>query len=274
MGIEIQASRYDHIKAKDIFKKNGFIIVRKLLDYRLIEDCNHTLKAGMDKVVGDHTIDLCGSLMRAFNTSETSYRSYLRTFAKSLKVQSLFLQNEVQLIINDLGVIEPSTPTTPVTHVMSENLVCNGIEKVATVSHQDWPSIQGSIDSVVVWIPLTSITSDSYPIQVIPGSHSDGLRECKISEKVSVIDLTPEDEARYIDVICEPGDVVIFSTFLIHRTKITSDTLRIAVSNRFDNMLEKSFIERSFPCAYVRIVDRQIVNPPDNERIKTTLNEI
>jgi ectoine hydroxylase-related dioxygenase (phytanoyl-CoA dioxygenase family) len=267
-------STYDQINAKKLFKKNGVIVIRGLIDPQDIIACNATLKYGMDKISGQDTIGLIESLTLAFQKSSEQYRAYLRTFAKSVKVQSLFLNKKILGVIEDLGVVEPSTPTTPVTHIVSEKLSEAGIEKVATTSHQDWPSIQGSIDSLIVWIPLTNVNENSYPVQIIPGSHAEGLRECTAKSNVSQITLSNDEEMRYIDVVCNPGDVIIFSTFLIHRTKLTGDSARIAVSNRFDNMFEKSFIERSFPCAYVRIVDRNLVNVPDNAYIKKTLNGI
>lgn len=265
---------YDQINAKELFKKNGVIIIRGLINPQDIIACNAILKCGMDKISGQDTSSLIESLTSAFQKSTEQYRAYLRTFAKSVKIQSLFLDEKILSVIEDLGVIAPSTPTTPVTHIVSKKLSDSGIEKVATTSHQDWPSIQGSIDSLVVWIPLTTVDLDSHPVQIIPGSHAEGLRECAAKSNVSQITLSNDEEMRYVDVVCNPGDVVIFSTFLIHRTKLAGDSARIAVSNRFDNMFEKSFIERSFPCAYVRIVDRNLVNVPDNEYIKKTLNGI
>jgi len=265
---------YDRINAKELFKKNGVIIVRSLLDPQDIIACNATLKYGMDKISGQDTPSLIESLTSAFQKSSEQYRSYLRTFAKSVKVQSLFLAENILSVIKDLGVVEPSTPTTPVTHIVSEKLSDDGIEKVATTSHQDWPSIQGSIDSLIVWIPLTNVNENTHPIQIIPGSHAEGLRECTAKSNVSQIELSIDEEIKYVDVVCNPGDVVIFSTFLIHRTKLAGNSARIAVSNRFDNMFEKSFIERSFPCAYIRIIDRNLVNVPDNVYIKKILSGI
>ena len=34
--------------------------------------------------------------------------------------------------------------------------------------HQDWRSMQGSLDSVVIWTPLNQIDSDMGPLNIIP----------------------------------------------------------------------------------------------------------
>ena len=50
----------------------------------------------------------------------------------------------------------------------------------------------------------------------------------------------------------EVGDIVIFSTLLIHSSgDITNDTIRWSCHYRFTNMLETNFIERGFPNPYI-----------------------
>ncbi len=42
--------------------------------------------------------------------------------------------------------------------------------------HQDYPYQRGSIDGLVLWSPLVSVTQEIGPLQVAIGSHKDGLR--------------------------------------------------------------------------------------------------
>jgi ectoine hydroxylase-related dioxygenase (phytanoyl-CoA dioxygenase family) len=168
----------------------------------------------------------------------------------------------------------PTQPTQPVTHVTCEDLLIEG-EAAGIKAHQDWPSIQGSLDSLVVWIPFTEVNDLSYPIQILPRSHLDGLRESVIEKKGSIIKLTQEEEKNILDVVCSPGDALIFSTFTVHRTKtnIKNSKFRFSASTRFDNAIEKTFIDRNYPCAYKRSIEREISNPLSQETIKNFFNK-
>ena len=45
--------------------------------------------------------------------------------------------------------------------------------------HQDWLSMQGSLNSVVIWLPLVNIDEKIGGISILEGSHKFGLIESK-----------------------------------------------------------------------------------------------
>ena len=60
--------------------------------------------------------------------------------------------------------------------------------------------------------------------------------------------------------ICEVGDVIFMSNFTVHRSSKKGDNrLRMACSTRYDNANEEAFIERCYPSAYIRSVERKII---------------
>ena len=61
--------------------------------------------------------------------------------------------------------------------------------------------------------------------------------------------IDPERLGPWEAIDCDPGDVVAFSSFLVHRTA-AGPGLRIAISTRFNNAAEPSFIERGYPTPY------------------------
>ncbi len=139
-------------------------------------------------------------------------------------------------------------------------------------AHQDFPSVQGSLDGLVVWIPLTDVDTDAFPLEVIPGSHRRGL--------VTAVDETSNgwritdaylDQMTFQPVSAKTGDVVFMSGFTIHRSGLSGSRLRIALSTRFDNASEPSFIARGYPTAYQRSVHREQFVPgfPSAEDIAT-----
>jgi hypothetical protein len=58
-------------------------------------------------------------------------------------------------------------------------------------------------------------------------------------------------EDRFIPIEVEPGDVIFFSSFLVHRTSEKDDGLvRIALSGRLNNAREKTYVEHGYPTPY------------------------
>lgn len=254
---------------------NGFVVIKDIFSEEDIRDCEDQLIQICAAITGQKNDNLENSLCALFKKSTNSYLETLRLFSKSASVQSLFLKKQMMNVLALLSVKLPTQSTQPVSHSSSSKLLIEG-DFVGIKAHQDWPSIQGSMDSVVVWIPFTKIDSKSYPIQILPGSHLQGLRQSTITKNASEIQLSDFEEKCLVDVICDPGDAVIFSTFTVHRTKqiINSDKFRFSVSTRFDNALEKSFIERDYPCAYKRIVEREIQKPLSQSQIKQFFKDL
>lgn len=176
--------------------------------------------------------------------------------------QEYFTHMRLVESIEDLGLKFP-VGLSPVMHVMSSELhIPNGY--YGTAAHQDWPSTQGSLDSVTVWIALTDAGIGNFPLEVIPGSHKQGLREGKLNGSVLEVDA---DDRDFIPIECKAGDVVFLSGFTVHRTG-KGNGFRVAVSQRFDNADEPTFIERGYPCAQKRIVDREIRWRPTVEQVQ------
>jgi hypothetical protein len=253
----------DSQSALDSYSKNGFYIAKNVLPEQAIDDCARQLC----RLTNSSSKNLEESLRKLFEVSPTLYVETLKTFAKSQALIKLFLDDRLLSLLDKLGIKFPTIPTQPVTHATCKELVLES-KSLGFETHQDWPSIQGSLDSLVVWIPFNEVHEDNHPIQVLPGSHLAGLRDSIIKENISYIELSDEENSSMEDVICEPGDAVIFSTFTIHRTKLVGKGFRFSASLRFDNALEKTFIDRNFPCAYKRYVERSLSYIPKNDDIK------
>lgn len=90
----------------------------------------------------------------------------------------------------------------------------------ATPWHQDaryWP-----MDPMVgasYWIAITESTPDNACMRVIPGSHRDYARHVKdaIASEFSLT-LAPDafDESQAVDIVLEPGQMLLFDPFIIH----------------------------------------------------------
>lgn len=226
----------------------------------LREDYNRDGYAIIREIVSPHRlmINLYG-LKSMFDSDIKKYIGFLTSMAKHIEAQKLFLD------IRDIGIIisHPIIASQPVLHVMSPDLrIPDGY--YGTAAHQDWTSTQGSLDCVTVWIALTHITPNDFPLEVIPGSHKRGLLDGKTNGSVLEVDV---DEKEFVPIECKAGDVVFLSGFTVHRTG-KGNGFRVAVSQRFDNAAEPTFIERGYPCAQKRFVDRNITWKPTQKQVQ------
>jgi len=206
-------------------------------------------------------------IKEVFNRGPDIYTAYLASEAKSVRLYNwLCCSNILEELISlgfssDVG--NSAIAYSPVLHVMSDELrIPNGYN--GTAPHQDWSSMQGSLDAVTIWVPLTE-TKNNFPLEAIRGSHKAGLLDGEFNGSVLEVAV---DAGDFVAIDCEPGDVVFMSSFLVHRTGAGSDGLRIAASMRFDNAAEPTFIERGYPCAQKRVVDREIRWKPTVEQVR------
>lgn len=118
-------------------------------------------------------------------------------------------------------------------------------------AHQDWRGGQGSLDSVVMWFPLVDCDTDLGGLQVLPGSHKRGLYAGTDVDYISSIqEELPEDQFKQLEL--EAGDILVFSTFTVHRsgTNVTPN-IRWTSQFRFNNLEESTFVDRGFPLPYI-----------------------
>lgn len=198
-----------------------------------------------------------------FDEGMNSYISFLSAHAKSSVIQKRFLADDIKYDLKSLGLINTFIIGQPVLNVMSPALrIPDGY--YGTAAHQDWSSTQGSLDCVTVWIALTDAGIGNFPLEVIPGSHRSGLLDGEMNGSVLEVDA---DEKEFIPIECKAGDVVFLSGFTVHRTGAGTG-LRVAVSQRFDNAAEPTFIERGYPCAQKRVIDREIKWKPNIKQVQ------
>lgn len=165
-------------------------------------------------------------------------------------LHALSVSAPLMKLLRELGLSEPVISTRPVAHFMSDDLcIPGGRHKLPP--HQDWRLMQGSLDGCVVWLPLTVIDANSYPVEVAPGSHRLGLLDTVPHPATPMVNDPRIREEDYIPVLVEPGDAVIFSGFLVHRTGAQGDErIRLALSLRYNNLAEPTYIAHGYKTPY------------------------
>ena len=153
--------------------------------------------------------------------------------------------------------IEPVYCGPSVTHYTSNNEIgrSSGLDW-----HQDFPSMASSKSSLIVWTSLTESGASTHGLEVLPRSHAQGVLPGKQSEEGYVLDLTAAKLGQSKIISLPNGGIVIFSSFLAHRTFVNSSFSgeKIAFSQRFDDFHDQEWHGAGLPNAYGNKVDRSL----------------
>lgn len=151
-------------------------------------------------------------------------------------------------LVKRLGVSMPNICTRPVLFFNHPSLAIKDIYHTVP-AHQDWRSMQGSLNSIVVWIPLMDIGVNHGAIRVLPGSHKRGLWEHKIDHGFGTVNVPGKEQM--IDVTVSTGDIVAFNSFLVHESgKNISDKARWSCHFRYNDLSEYTYRQRGYPNPY------------------------
>ncbi len=218
---------------------------------------------------------LLANMERLLATDRSLYLTTTRHAAKLASLQSLVVSEAVLALPRLLGMQAVTIPTAPVLHVMAETLrIEGGYHGVST--HQDWPVVQGALDAMTMWFPLFEVTARTFPLEVIPGSHRRGVWPGRITEQTAEIDPSSCADSDFVAVSVPRGSLLVFNGFVVHRSTRVDQCqgLRIAASMRYENSLEPTFVEREWPCTYLRTVRRENLHPgfPSAEQVRLALS--
>ncbi|SFU68931.1 phytanoyl-CoA dioxygenase family protein [Nitrosospira multiformis] len=252
-------------EALEQFKNEGFYIARNLLK----SDEVITVRNGIHKSFNDQLAylgfsadgkDLFGSMRLLYDYDINRYKRLAGALWRKLEVYNLMHHPKILgLLREQFGWKDIFMPGGQVAVIMAEELkIPDGY--FGFVPHQDFPSIQGSLDGVVIWLPLVDVDRYNYPLEIIPHSHHEGVLPSKENTSSTwETDTSRYTNEDYLPVEVDVGDVVFMTLFTIHRSsqRGTAGRLRIALSTRFDNADEATFIERCYPTAYKRTVQRE-----------------
>lgn len=171
--------------------------------------------------------------------------------------------------LGELGVAFPNINTRPVLFFNSRHLAREEVYW-RVFAHQDWRSMQGSLDGVVVWIPLIDIDISLGALEVVPRSHLMGLLEA--SEVVNAFGRAQQfEDADFVPVEVQQGDALFMSSFLVHRSGTNSTrAVRWSCHFRYNNLAEPTFVERGFPHSFLYKPSETLLTPdfPSREQVQ------
>lgn len=108
-----------------------------------------------------------------------------------------------------------------------------------TPSHQDYPHIQGTTETLSLWLPLGDCPPEMGGIAIARGSHQDGVRAFTVSSGAGGMEVEDPLEGSWVAGPMAAGDVLIFHSLTVHKGRPNaSDRLRMSLDNRFQRASE------------------------------------
>ena len=150
--------------------------------------------------------------------------------------------------LSELGLSRASITTRPVLFCHAKDITTEEIY-YKTPPHRDSYSV-GLTEGAVVWSPLTEITKDMGPLEIIPGSHIKKQNLLRY-EKSFGLEAGTKDED-FFPLSIEPGSAVIFHMNLVHRSgNNISDRIRYSMNFRYADLYSKEWISKKYHSPYV-----------------------
>jgi phytanoyl-CoA hydroxylase len=256
------------------FNENGYIHLKGYLDKELLDQIRNGCKRIFGKQLASHgyvcdlenDLDFEKALYKLFKEDYAAFIGAAKLCQHQIELNQIAISEKVMNVVKGVGVNYPAICVKPIVHFNSRH-IAKEEGHYKTPPHQDWRSMQGSINSVVVWIPLIDIDVSLGALDVIPKSHVHGIYETKKDEWFRTIDDPRYNEDEFVVLEVEKGDLVCFNAFLIHRSgNNVTENIRWSMHFRYNDINEPTFIDRKYPHPYVVYrPDQDILFPEFNE---------
>ena len=194
-------------------------------------------------------IDFEQALFRLFREDVPRFANIGKQIQHLVSLHRLSLDARILGLLHQIGFELPNISTRPVLFFNSRHLASKEVYW-RVFAHQDWRSMQGSLNSVVVWLPLHDINRSLGALEIVPESHKLGLLATEVIERFGKVQGFADSDFQSVEV--EQGDLLVFSSFLVHRSGTNStESIRWSCHFRYNDLAEPTFIERGYPHAYV-----------------------
>lgn len=185
------------------------------------------------------------------------------------------LHERILNVLAEIGLQFPVISTRPVMFFNHPRLAQKKVFYKVD-AHQDWRSMQGSLNSVVIWFPLVDINKDLGALEIVPGSHLSGLMTEKIEQGFGMVHVDEAMQQKMIQVEVEQGDALLFSSFLVHQSgENITDKPRWSCHFRYNDLEEPTFVDRHYPHPYLYKPLEELITPgfPTPDMLETLFSK-
>ncbi|WP_070400233.1 phytanoyl-CoA dioxygenase family protein [Hydrogenophaga sp. PML113] len=263
----------------DTYKRDGFVCLPNAVDPAEVNAIRQEAQAVFRQMFGKNRIveqghgeqGFADALYALFNANYQDFIGAARAAQHILGMHRFVVSERITQLLQRLGLAMPIVCVKPIIYFNSRHLAkIEGHYK--TPSHQDWRSMQGSLNSVVIWVPLVDIDVSLGAIEFIPGSHLQGLAPTEKDTWYRHIPNSVAPAEAFVPVEVKAGDLVVFSAFAVHRSgNNVTQAIRWSIHVRYNDAAESTFIDRGMPHPYaVYRPEQELVTPdfPTPEQLK------
>lgn len=247
----------------DLYREQGYLLCRDFFAANEVKAIHDEAKAVFaaqmrrlgilpDGEVGDEAFTQ--GMFRLFETDLVTFSNCGKQAQHLISLHRLSLDQRIVEALAELGLDFPNVSTRPVLYFNHPRLAQKEVYWRLSL-HQDWRSMQGSLDSVVVWLPLIDIGRDLGALEILPGSHKSGLIAADLVDgygHITEAAAAKIDPADLVSVEVKRGDALFFSTLLLHQSGTNvREAIRWSCHFRYNNLAEPTFVERGYPHPYI-----------------------
>ena len=253
----------------DEYKENGFVLRKSFFAAeeiaRVYEEAKEVFRAQMRRhgFAPASTEDgpaFDAAMVRLFDDDLAAFTNCGKQAQHLISLHRLSLDQRLVGMLGQLGLQSPNISTRPLLYFNAERLAKKEVYWRLDVD-QDWRSMQGSLDAIVVWLPLIDIDVKLGALEVSPGSHKRGLLEAEMLDGYGHL-REGIDPGAFIPIKVQRGDALFFSSLLLHRSGTNATrSIRWSCHFRYNNLAEQTFIERGFPHPYLYRPQEELITP-------------
>jgi len=225
--------------AQDQYASQGYAILRD----STLQDRVMALRAGFET-----------NFASRFTDDPQRNRNLIKRFGDSLGAARFFAAPEIETAAHALGIADPVFCGPIITHYTSHDLTGGSY---GLPYHQDWRSMGSSDRCAILWVSLTESGPQTHGLEVVPGAHNEGLFDWTDQRGDAPPPDTPGGLPTRVLTV-GPGDVVLMSALLPHRTYVHPQFTgwKLSLSRRVDDLTCSAWAGRGFANAYGNAVDR------------------
>lgn len=241
---------------REEFYKSGFFLFRNVLPRCRVESI-------LDEMREIFSLGGLGggdaALMELFSRDPSGFLGCAKACQNLVSIAAIASCKELVECLKAIGIGLPGFNTRPLVS-FSHRLTAQNEYNWRVPAHQDWPSVQGSLNGVTCWMPLVDVDEEIGPLEIVPGSHRLGYIDHNME---NVPCLEKENLEGFLPQTMKVGDLLIFNSFTIHRsgTNVSPDRIRISAHFRYNDILEPTFVERQMPVCRTDVIHKDIKKP-------------
>ena len=273
------ASLQDETLDKKEYLSEGSIVVKNLLSKdvlsQVISDIHLIFKKKFETEGFKYETASEGEikdqdLFDFFAKKQEAYIGCMKAIQNLPEIYKIGISPKILSLLHQIGLEFPSFIQKPIV-MLNSRKTSTKVGNWKTPAHQDWRSIQGSLNLAIVWIALRDVPKELGPVEIIPKSHNLGLLPSEDDDWYMHVNEDSIRNKQFTPIPVNAGDAIIFSGFMVHRGGVNkSEKIRYSLQFRYNDLFEPTYVKRDFPNPYSSTPPKEIItkNFPTKSDIK------